>query len=132
MFTDFDQLVLLWKNYNNASTLLTNAMGGTANEVGEFAERLACIYYKGKQLPASMKSADIILDDGRLIQVKSRKINTLKTTSLNVIRSWDFDLLVIIIFSSNGGVLKAIEIDASTAKGLAKRNEHQNGYILTT
>lgn len=132
MRKDFEQLIMLWKNYNTASTLLTNAMGGTANEVGEFAERLSCAYYQGEQLPASNKSADILAKDGKLIQVKSRKISHLTTTSLNVIRSWDFDMLTIILFSKDGNILKAIEIDSETASSLSKRSDHQNGSILTT
>ncbi|MDW7670553.1 MAG: hypothetical protein SCK57_12765 [Bacillota bacterium] len=132
MIQDFDQLIMLWKNYNTASTLLTKAMGGTANEVGEFAERLACAYYQGEQLSASNKSADILSKDGKLIQVKSRKMSHLTTTSLNVIRSWGFDLLVVILFAKDGDILKGIEIDSDSAREIAKRSEHVNGLILTT
>ena len=64
---DFEYLVSLWRNYNNASFLLTKAMGGTANEVGEFAEQLVCKYYNAKQLNASQKSADLITEDGKSI-----------------------------------------------------------------
>jgi hypothetical protein len=129
---DFDYLVSLWKDYNNASLLLTKVMGGTANEVGEFAEKLICKYYNAKQLNASNKSADLITEDGKLIQVKSRKIGHLTSTNLNVIRSWDFNILVVVLFSKDGNILKAIEIDSITAKELSKNNPHQNGDILTT
>jgi len=129
---DFEYLVSLWKNYNNASLLLTKAMSGTGNEVGEFSEQLVCKYYNAKQLNASQKSADLITEDGKLIQVKSRKIEQLMATTLNVIRSWDFNILVIVLFSKEGNILKAIEIDSIIAKEFAKPNKHQNGYILTT
>ncbi|WP_052185493.1 MULTISPECIES: hypothetical protein [unclassified Treponema] len=129
---NFDFLVSLWKKYNNASYLLTSAMGGTANEVGEFAEILVGKYYNAEQLPASNKSADLKTKDGRLIQVKSRKIDRLKTTSLNVIRSWDFDILVVVLFDKEGNILKAIEIDSRTAEKLSSPNKYQNGKILTT
>lgn len=132
MEQSFEFLVSLWKNYNKASSLLTKAMGGTANEVGEFAEILATKYYKGKQLPASNKSADIKTQDGKLIQVKSRKIDKLTSTSLNVIRSWNFDILVVILFNKEGNILKAIEIDSKTAELLSTRNKYQNGKVLTT
>jgi len=132
MDSNFESLVSLWKNYNNASFLLTKAMGGTANEVGEFAEILVGKYYNAEQLPASNKSADLRTNDGKLIQVKSRKIDKLTTTSLNVIRSWDFDILVVVLFSKEGNILKAIEIDSVTAEKLSIRNEHQNGKVLTT
>lgn len=132
METNFEFLVSLWRNYNNASSLFTKAIGGTANEVGEFAEILVANYYGGEQLQASNKSADIKTKDGKFIQVKSRKIEKITTTSLNVIRSWDFDLLVVVLFSKEGNVLKAIEIDSETAEKLSTRNDHQNGNVLTT
>lgn len=132
MDKNFNFLINLWKNYNNASSLLTEAMGGTANEVGEFAERLVAEYYNAEQLTASNKSADIKTNDNKLIQVKSRKLKKITTTSLNVIRSWDFDILVVVLFSKSGNVLKAIEINASDAKAISTPNNHQNGDVLTT
>ncbi len=132
MDIQFKQLAGLWKKYNKTSTALVEAMGGTANEVGEFAELLVANYYKGRQLSASCKSADVETKEGKLIQVKSRKLDKIKSTSLNVFRSWDFDLLVVVIFDKQGGILKAIELNVADAKSLAKSNKHQNGYILTT
>lgn len=132
MPNNFESIVDLWREYNQISHSLITAMGGTANEVGEFAELLVAKHYVGDRLPASSKSADIRLPDGTTIQVKSRKLTKLKSTSLNVIRSWDFDLLVIVLFSTTGDVLKAIELDSNMARSLAKENKHQNGYVITT
>lgn len=132
MKSNFELLVPLWKNYNKASSLLTEAMGGTANEVGEFAEILVTKYYMGTQLRASNKSADIETSGSGLIQVKSRKLKKIAATRLNVIRSWDFDILVVVIFGKEGDVLKAIAIDSVIAKGLSIKSAHQNGDILTT
>ncbi|MGZ9735076.1 hypothetical protein [Flavobacterium sp. GNP002] len=129
---DFNYLTSLWKNYNNASSLLTKAMGGTANEVGEFAERLVAVYYNAQQLTASNKSADLKTSDNKLIQVKSRKLDKLTTTSLNVFRSWDFDILVVVLFSKDGNILKGIEINSKDAQKIATSNSHQNGDVLTT
>ena len=132
MERNFNFLVSLWKNYNNASSLLIEAMGGIANEVGEFAERLVAEYYNAEQLPASNKSADLKTKENKLIQVKSRKLKNLTTTSLNVIRSWDFDILAVVLFSKEGNVLKAIEINSKDAQSLSTPNKHQNGDVLTT
>ncbi|MDR2507134.1 MAG: sel1 repeat family protein, partial [Candidatus Accumulibacter sp.] len=132
METDFDFLVSLWRNYNNASALLTKFMGGTSNEVGEFAERLVAEYYDAEKLPPSNQSADLIMADNRLVQVKSRKIERLAATSLGIIRSWEFDLLVVVLFSKEGDILKAVAVDAKNAKALSKWDEHQNGHVLTT
>lgn len=131
---NFDLVVDLWKNFNLASSMFTRAIGGTSNEVGEFAELLIAKYYKGIKLPASNKSSDIELKDGRKVQVKARKIKSLDViaTKLGVFRSWDFDILVIILFDINGSIIKAIEIDSRTAYQLAKDDQHQNGMSLTT
>jgi hypothetical protein len=51
---------------------------------------------------------------------------------LGVIRSWDFDSLVVILFDLNGNIMQAIEIGVDATKKLAKFSEHQNGWILTT
>ncbi|MDR1627763.1 MAG: hypothetical protein LBR79_03220 [Oscillospiraceae bacterium] len=104
----------------------------TANETGEFAEKLVAKYYNAKQLTASSKSADLKTKNNKLIQVMSRKLEFLTTTTLNVIRSWDFDFLVVVLFSKEGNILKATQLDSIIAKNLSKWNERQNGYILTT
>jgi hypothetical protein len=111
-------------------------MGGTKNILGEFAERIVGNYYRACLLPPSNKSADLEIPNSTgkptRIQVKSRKLDKIKSTSLNIIRSWNFDLLVIVLFDANGDILKAIELDKKTAKSLARPNAHQNGWILTT
>lgn len=53
MKIDFNFLTSLWKNQSNASSLPAKAMDGTANEVGEFAERLVAEYYPTEQLATS-------------------------------------------------------------------------------
>lgn len=125
-------VVDLWKNYNMAKTLILDAMGGISNIEGEFAEQLVASYYNGRQLTASSKSADIVLDNGTTIQVKARVPRQTMTTSLGIIRSWDFDFLVAVLFSTDGAVIKAVEMDAETAKSLAVPNKLQNGWVITT
>ena len=121
----------LWTDYLRASSLLINKIGGT-NIVGEMAERIIADYYKGEQLTVSSKSADIKCPNGNLIQVKSRILKNIRSTPLGVIRSWDFDLLVVVLFAPNGHILKAIELDSDNAKKISKYNQHQNGWIITT
>jgi len=123
----------MWKNYNLVNNQIYEAMGGTANIVSEFAEKLVADYYKGEQLPASAKSADVLLKNGKKIQVKARKLRqeTL-ATSLGIIRSWNFDYLVVVLFATDGTVIKALEMDVDTAKSVATPNKHQNGWVITT
>ena len=126
----------LWINYNNAANALQDVLGRTSNIVGEYAEHLTSEYYKGELLPASHKSADVkVIENNNaeiLYQVKARKLNSLTSTQLGIIRSWDFSYLVVILFDSNGDILKALEVPLTVAKEYAKANEHQNGWVITT
>ena len=125
-------LISSWLKYNKALQSISAIMGGTKNIVGEFAEKLASLYYKSDQLTASHPSCDIVDRKGRRIQVKSRRLENIRATQLNVIRSWEFDILMVILFSEDGDILKAIEISSEDAQKYAKFNEHQNGWIITT
>ena len=122
----------LWKKYNNSANDLKKSLGRTSNLVGEYAEYIANKYLNGKLLSASNASADIELPNGDLYQVKSRKINRGLTEQLSIIRSWDFDYLLVVLFDDNGLILKGLICPSSTAKKYAKANKHQNGWVLTT
>jgi len=122
----------LWLKFNEYSNKLANALGRTSNIVGEYAEHLAYKYYGGRLLEISGSSADIEAADGTLYQVKSRKIKGSPSTQLNVIRSWDFNFLVVILFDANGAVKKALEVPVEVAKEYGTANSHQNGWVITT
>ena len=122
----------LWLKFNEYSNKLANALGRTSNIVGEYAEYLAHRFYGGRLLEISGSSADIESETGALYQVKSRKIKGTPTTQLNVIRSWDFDYLVVILFDANGAVKRALEIPVEVAKEYGAANSHQNGWVITT
>ena len=122
----------LWLKYNEYSNKLTDAIGRTSNIVGEYDEYLAHQYYGGDLLQISGASADIKDNNGNLYQVKSRKIKQHKSTQLNVIRSWNFDYLIVILFDADGFIKKALEVPVCIAQEYAKENKHQNGYVITT
>mgnify|MGYP003385619751 CR=1 FL=1 len=122
----------LWLKFNEYSNKLANALGRTSNIVGEYAEHLAHKHYGGRLLEISGSSADIETSDGILYQVKSRKIKGTRSTQLNVIRSWDFNYLVVILFDTNGAVKKALEVPVEVAKEFGVANSHQNGWVITT
>jgi hypothetical protein len=121
-----------WRRFNVTANELSIALGRTKNIVGEYAEHLANQYYRGRLLDVSEASADIEMPDGTRYQVTSRKISGSPTTKLNVIRSWDFDFLVVILFNEIGDVYRAIELPMLAAKEYAKRVERQGGDIITT
>ena len=122
----------LWLKYNEYSNKLAAALGRTSNIVGEYAEYLAFQYYGGELLDISGASADIKSAEGTLYQVKSRKIKRASSTQLNVIRSWHFDYLVVVLFNSKGVVTKALEVPVEVAKEYGVANSHQNGWIIST
>jgi hypothetical protein len=121
----------LWLKYNEYSNKLAHALGRSSTIVGEYAEYLAHQYYGGKLLNVSSSSADIETLDGKRLQVKSRKIKNTPNTALSVIRSWDFDFLVVILFDENGSIRNALEIPVEIAKEYGKINSHQHGWIIT-
>ena len=127
-----EDVIDLWLKFNEYSNKLTLALGRTSNIVGEYAEYLAHKHYGGRFLEISGASADIEAPDGTLYQVKSRKIKGATSTQLNVIRSWDFDFLVVILFEANGAIKKAVQVPVEVAKEYGAANSHQNGWIITT
>lgn len=122
----------LWLKFNEYSNKLADELGRTNNIMGEYAEHLAKKYYGGTLLNISKSSADLKADNGTLYQVKSRKIKSTTSTQLNVIRSWEFDYLVVILFNKNGNIEKAIEVPVEIAKEYGTSNSHQNGSVITT
>lgn len=122
----------IWLKFNEYSNKLADALGRTSNLVGEYAEYLAYKYYGGRLLEISGSSADIKTEEGKLYQVKSRKIKGTPTTQLNIIRSWEFDYLVAVLFDEPGIIKKALEVPVEVAKEYAAANSHQNGWVITT
>jgi hypothetical protein len=126
------EIVELWKSFNASAELLKEELGRTSNLVGEYAEYLINEHVKGVLLKASNASADIKGEDDKLYQVKARKISTTITTQLSIIRSWNFDYLAVILFNKHGNVLKAIISPKEVSENYAIKNNHQNGWVITT
>jgi hypothetical protein len=122
----------LWLKFNEYSNRLSAALGRTSNIVGEYAEYIVHKHYGGRLLEISGSSADIVTEEGKLYQVKSRKIKSTQTTQLNVIRSWNFDCLIVILFDEKGAIKKALEVPLEVAKEYGVKNSHQNGWIIKT
>ena len=127
-----DEITELWKKYNESSQKLAKALGRTNNIVGEYAEYLALQYLGGELLEISNTSADIRANNGTLYQVKCRKVKNNFTTQLNVIRSWEFDFLFVILFNKNGAVEKALVSPVFVAQEYGKENNYLNGCVITT
>lgn len=126
----------IWREYNNCMKRFKSTVGRTNNVVGEYAEHLANKYLRGRKLLPSAKGADIESPDGKLYQVKGRRIAEGEAARLSIIRGDDscFHYLFVIVFNMDGDVKKAIICPASVAqdKRHAKANTYQNGYVITT
>lgn len=127
-----EEIKCFWLKFNEYSNKLSEKLGRTNNIIGEYAEHLAHKYYGGRLLSISEASADIEASDGTLYQIKARKTKDQKSTQLNVIRAWDFDFLVVILFDQEGSIKKAIQIPVEVAKEYGVSNSHQNGWVITT
>ena len=121
----------LWFKFNEYANKLSLKLGRSSNIVGEYAEYLVHQHYGGELLNVSNSSADIKSAKG-LLQVKSRKIKASPNTALSVIRSWDFDYLIVILFDEDGVIKNALEVPVEVAKEYGKSNSHQNGWIIST
>ena len=123
-----------WIAYNQSTNRIATLLGRTANIVGEYAEYLFAQHFQARLLIASSISADIQDRQGLLYQVKARKIpaSGRPTTSLGIIRSWDFDVLCVVLFNTDGSIHRAITIPVDSARKYAKPNALQNGDVVTT
>lgn len=127
-----ESIIELWKEYCDVKNRIASALGRTNNIVGELAERIVAEYHDGKLLEASHPSADVLLHDGTLIQVKARMLTGPGTTSLSAIRSWNFDLLAVILLSPEGRIVFGGEIPCENAQRHAREVRHVNGWTITT
>ncbi len=125
----------LWLDYNQATNTLHNRLARTRKILAEYSEFIVSKHYDGKLLPTSHKSADIkVTKNGAdtLYQVKARTLNALVSTKLSSIRSWEFDFLVVVLFDTDGKLLKVLEVPVATAKNYAKKNNYVNAQAIVT
>lgn len=105
----------------------------TANApAGDYAEYLVAAALRGELVASSEKGQDVIAQ-GRRLQVKSRVIaapKNLGQRQLGVIRSFDFDDLVIVLFAADYSVWKAVRLPAEMARQRSTYRKHVNGNVL--
>ena len=133
----FSGLDSLWKHYIVASKEIVEKLGRTNNVVGEYAERLAAIYFTSDEIEnPSSKSFDLESRKFGRVQVKARKIGPKqKSTSLGIIRSWDFDNLLTILFEMEGEIKEVFRTEKKNVQKLnstKNKNKHQKGWVVVT
>lgn len=128
----YEPIGSLWKEYCIAKNRITDALGRSSNVVGELAERIVANFHNVKPFDVSHPSADVGLKDGTLIQVKARMLTGSRTTQLSVFRSWNFDILAVILFDIDGSIIFGGEISQEAARKHAREVPHVNGWQITT
>lgn len=122
----------LWLDFCSAKNRIAAALGRSSNVVGELAERVVAEYHDVKPFAVSHPSADVELADGTLIQVKARVLTDVRTTSLSAFRSWNFDVLAVVLFEPDGTISFGGEIPRDSARKHAREVPHVNGWMVST
>ena len=135
MMNKLNLLIPLWKAITALTKCMYEILGSrTNNIVGEFAEHLVADALGGTLAAPSQKDYDMTLPDGRTVQVKARKLTGKYKYSetLSDIHSWNFNVLIIVLFNDDGTLNKVMEIDSALAKTFAhKRPGTSNTDIIT-
>lgn len=127
----------LFKLYSEIIEELRNrgVVRSSNNPVADYAEYLACKDFKLSLVRKSQKSYDCVDKNNLKYQVKARR-NTQHNTrnQLGVIRSLDFDYLLVYIFNHDFTVKVRYKISIDEIRKLIKDkvikfSKHQNGYI---
>ncbi len=104
----------------------------TNNPVSDYAEYLVAEKLKIKLEVNSKKSYDATdLRSKKTYQIKSRRI--IKPTGsfqLGIMRSLDFDFLIVVIFNQDFSISYICQIPKKIITNYAKWSEYQKGYIL--
>lgn len=122
----------LWIEFCSAKNRIASALGRSSNVVGELAERVVAEYHGVIPLTVSHPSADVELEDGTLIQVKARMLTDVRTTALSAFRSWNFDVLAVVLFEPDGRIVFGGEIPCADARRHARAVAHVNGWQIST
>jgi len=129
-----DTNLQLLKKYSKIITELKDrgVLRTSNNPAGDYAEYIVSEKMKMELAPNSQKSYDSIDSEKKTYQIKARRITSKKhPTQLGVIRSLDFDFLIVIIFNQDFTVYAAYQIPKNSIKQYAKSSTHQNGLILS-
>ncbi len=102
------------------------------NPVGDLAEYLFCRAFGWKMAPKSAKAADAICADGKLYQVKGRRVTEHnQSRQLGAMRALDaggFDYLAAVLFAEDYSVVHAAIIPHSAVLAGATFVKHTNSW----
>ena len=102
---------------------------------GDYAELLVCVATGGELAPNSQASWDVLTPEPRpeRLQVKARVVTNPKAAGqrqLSVVRSWDFEAAVIVLFDDEFIVWRAARLPVETLREVARFVGHVSGYRI--
>ena len=99
--------------------------------MGDYAEYIVARTFDGTLENNSAKSFDIRISDGKTYQVKARRMRGVSgDRQLSIIRSWEFDFLIGILFDENLNLKRAAKVPMSLVKGNSTRKKSTNGWTF--
>lgn len=101
------------------------------NPIGDIAEELVALHYKGERGSFVQKAWDVRTDD-ELLQVKAMRLTEgARRTALSPVRSDDgYDAVIVVIFTEDLHVREALRIPREVVNELFPRSAHVNGRII--
>ena len=112
-------VVFLWRITICFTNIIYRLLGSrTNNVVGEFAECLVADALHGSLTPPSHKDYDMKLLDGSTVQIKARKLsgNHRYSETLSDFHSWNFDILIVVLFNDDGTLKQVLQMDSKLAR----------------
>ena len=108
-------------------------LGTDEQPTAGYAELLVASHYQGSRTPEGGTPWDVLAGDGRRLKVRAQipaVTGDGPSRALAAIRSWDFDLLLVVLFEDTYGIARAIEMPASAAESAASFAPKRNGYVV--
>lgn len=102
------------------------------NPIGDIAEALVALHYGGERGSFSQASWDVKTREGELLQVKALRRTGAKTRrNLSPVRSDGYDAVIVVVFTEDLRVERAIRIPHPVVNELFAWNNHVAGRIIT-
>jgi hypothetical protein len=109
---------------------MTDALGRTNQVLGEFAEKIASVYYGGELHKANHEGSDLKTPDGKEVQVKSRQMEKINFSTTLSFSNLKFDELLYIIFHANGEVIQAAKTSKEYVEEHGTKNNAQKTSLI--
>ena len=122
-FSDVKIIDLLRAPYEAINELKNRGVVRTANSpLGDYAEYLVAKAFNGTLEKNSKKSFDVSTPEGTTYQVKARRMTGASgDRQLSIIRSWEFDFLIGVLFDADLNLVRAAKVP--------KTDVEKNSYL---